>query len=48
MVTDVPPEAVEFIQNDDIQVISFPRGYQYLIAFNSRTPPFKSPPCDGR
>jgi peptide/nickel transport system substrate-binding protein len=42
MVTDVPPEAVEFIQNDDIQVISFPRGYQFLIAFNSAAPVFKS------
>jgi len=43
MVTDVPPDAVEFIQNEDIQVISFPRSYEYLIAFNSRTPPFQSP-----
>jgi peptide/nickel transport system substrate-binding protein len=42
MVTDVPPDAVEFIQNEDIQVISFQRSYQYLIAFNSRTPPFES------
>jgi peptide/nickel transport system substrate-binding protein len=42
MVTDVPPEAVEFIQNDDIQVISYPRGYQFLIAFNSAQPLFKS------
>jgi peptide/nickel transport system substrate-binding protein len=43
MVTDVPPEVVQFIQNDDIQVISFPRGYQYLIAFNSALPLFQSP-----
>ena len=42
MVTDVPPEAVEFIQNDDIQVISFPRGYQFLVAFNSMVPLFRS------
>lgn len=42
MVTDVPPEAVEFIQSDDIQVISFPRGYQFLVAFNSAAAPFKS------
>ena len=42
MVTDVPPEAVEFIQNDDIQVISFRRAFQYLIAFNSASPLFKS------
>ncbi len=43
MVTDVPPDAVEFIRNDQIQVISFARWYQYLIAFNSRRPPFDSP-----
>jgi peptide/nickel transport system substrate-binding protein len=42
MVTDVPPEAVEFIQNDEIQVISFQRSYEYLIAFNSRMQPFRS------
>jgi ABC-type transport system substrate-binding protein len=42
MVTDVPPEAVEFIRNDDIQVISFARSYQFLIAFNSARPPFSS------
>ena len=42
MVTDVPPEAVEFIQNDDIRVISFPRSYQFLIAFNSRNARFRS------
>ena len=42
MVTDVPPEAVEFIKNDDIQVVSFPRGYQFLIAFNSQAAPFRS------
>jgi peptide/nickel transport system substrate-binding protein len=42
MVTDVPPEAVEFIRNDDIQVISFPRGSQFLVAFNSAEAPFKS------
>jgi ABC-type transport system substrate-binding protein len=43
MVTDVPPDAVEFIRNDQIQVIGFGRWYQYLIAFNSRRPPFDSP-----
>jgi peptide/nickel transport system substrate-binding protein len=39
MVTDVPPEAVEFIRNDQIQVLPFQRRYQYLIAFNSRKAP---------
>jgi peptide/nickel transport system substrate-binding protein len=42
MVTDVPPEAVEFIRNDEIQVISFARSYQFLIAFNSAAPPFQN------
>jgi peptide/nickel transport system substrate-binding protein len=43
MVTDVPPTAVEFIQNDTVQVVSFPRRYQYVVAFNSQRLPFKSP-----
>jgi ABC-type transport system substrate-binding protein len=43
MVTDVPPQAVEFISNDDVQVIPFERRYQYVIAFNSSKPPFNSP-----
>ena len=43
MVTDVPPEAVEFIHNDDVQVIPFERRYQYLVAFNSAKRPFSSP-----
>jgi peptide/nickel transport system substrate-binding protein len=34
MVTDVPPEAVEFIRNDDIQVVPYARSYQFVIAFN--------------
>lgn len=42
MVTDVPPEAVDFIRNDDVQVISFARSYQFLVAFNSQAGPFKS------
>jgi peptide/nickel transport system substrate-binding protein len=42
MVTDVPPEAVEFIRSDDIEVISFARSYQFLVAFNSQAVPFKS------
>lgn len=42
MVTDVPPEALEFVQNQDVQVISFARRYQFLIAFNSRRFPFTS------
>ena len=43
MVTDVPYDAVEFISNDQVQVIPFERRYQYLVAFNSDRQPFKSP-----
>jgi len=43
MASDVPPEAVEFISNDQVQVIPFVRRYQYLIAFNSTRKPFSSP-----
>src|SRR5205823_2272797 len=43
MVTDVPPDAVEFIQNDQVRVVSFGRRYQYLVAFNSAKPPFNAP-----
>jgi len=43
MASDVPPEAVEFISNDEVQVIPFVRRYQYLIAFNSSKKPFSSP-----
>jgi peptide/nickel transport system substrate-binding protein len=42
MVTDVPPEAIDFIRNGEVQVISFPRRYQFLVAFNSQKPPFTS------
>jgi peptide/nickel transport system substrate-binding protein len=41
-VNDVPPEAVDFIRNDDIQVMWYPRWFQFLIAFNSQRPPFAS------
>lgn len=43
MVTDVPPDAVEFISNDQVRVISFGRRYQYLVAFNSARAPFSNP-----
>jgi peptide/nickel transport system substrate-binding protein len=43
MVTNVPQDAVEFISNDDVRVVSFERRYQYLVAFNSRKPPLNSP-----
>jgi peptide/nickel transport system substrate-binding protein len=43
MVSDVPAEAVEFIQNDDVQVVNYKRWYQFLIAFNSSNDPFTKP-----
>jgi ABC-type transport system substrate-binding protein len=43
MVTEVPPDAVEFVRNDDVQVISFDRRYEYVVAFNSKKPPFNAP-----
>jgi peptide/nickel transport system substrate-binding protein len=42
MVTDVPPDAVEFMSNQDVRVVSFGRRYQYLVALNSRKSPFNS------
>jgi peptide/nickel transport system substrate-binding protein len=43
MVSDVPAEAVEFVQNDDVQVINYKRWYQFMIAFNSSKEPFTNP-----
>jgi peptide/nickel transport system substrate-binding protein len=43
MVTDVPADAVEFIRNDDVRVVSFARRYQYLVGFNARHAPFNLP-----
>lgn len=42
MVSDVPPDAAEFVRSNDVQVLSFARGYQYIVAFNSRQAPFSS------
>jgi peptide/nickel transport system substrate-binding protein len=38
MATDVPHDAVDFLQNSEIQVVSFTRRYQFMVAFNSRRP----------
>jgi peptide/nickel transport system substrate-binding protein len=43
MLYDASAEAVDFIRNDDVQVISVPRWYQYHLAFNSRHRVLKSP-----
>ena len=42
MVTNVPPEAVEFVSNDQVQVVTIPRFFQFMIVFNSSKPPFRS------
>jgi peptide/nickel transport system substrate-binding protein len=43
MVTNVPHDALEFLDLGQVQVQSFLRPYQFLIAFNSAKPPFTSP-----
>ena len=43
MVTDLPPDTVDLVRNDEIQVRSFSRPYQYLVAFNSKHPKFSNP-----
>lgn len=43
LVYDVPADAVQFIRNDDVEVVSVPRWYQHLLAFNSHNGPLRSP-----
>jgi ABC-type transport system substrate-binding protein len=43
MVTDLPPDTVELIRNDNVNIMSFSRNYQYLIAFNGRSRKFANP-----
>jgi len=43
MVTNVPAGAVDFVRSDRVLVASFPRVYQYAIAFNSARAPFRDP-----
>ena len=43
MVTDVPAGSVEFIQNDEINVVAWQRWYQFVVAFNSGHGPLQSP-----
>ena len=42
MVYDVPADAVDFIRNDDVAVVSVPRAYQYQLVFDLQRGPFKS------
>ena len=42
MVYDVPADTVQFIRNEDVEVVSVPRAYQYHVTFNSHRGPFKS------
>ena len=43
MVSDVPADAVAFIRNDEVQIESFARRYQFQIAFNSQKGALRSP-----
>ena len=43
MVYDVPADAVEFIRNDDIGVVTVPRWYQHVLTLNGHNPRFRSP-----
>ncbi|MEQ1573574.1 MAG: ABC transporter substrate-binding protein [Vicinamibacterales bacterium] len=43
LVTNVSPDALQFVRSDSIRVTSHLRRYQYLVAFNSTRPPFVSP-----
>lgn len=43
MVTDVPGEAVEFVGNNQVDVIRYKRRYQYMLAFNSSHPSLSTP-----
>jgi peptide/nickel transport system substrate-binding protein len=43
MLYDAPADAIDFVRNDDVEVISVPRWYQYHLAFNSRHGVLKSP-----
>jgi peptide/nickel transport system substrate-binding protein len=42
MVTNVPPDALEFVSTEDVQMFSFNRPFQYMLAFNSRRSPLDS------
>jgi peptide/nickel transport system substrate-binding protein len=42
MLYDVPVDGVEFIRNDDVEVISVPRWYQYHLAFNAHAGALRS------
>lgn len=43
MLYDVPADGVEFVRNDNVEVISVPRWYQYDLTFNAHRPVLKSP-----
>lgn len=43
MVYDVPADTVEFIRNDDVDVVSVPRWYQHVLTLNGRDARFRSP-----
>ena len=42
MVYDVPADAVEFVRNENVEVVSVPRWYQHHLTFNAHDQRFKS------
>lgn len=43
MAYDVPADTVQFVRNEDVEVVEVPRWYQHQLAFNSHRGPLKSP-----
>lgn len=43
VVYDVPVDAIEFVRNEEIEVVSVPRWYQHHLTFNLRDRRFRSP-----
>lgn len=43
MAYDVPVDVVDFVRNEDVDIVSVPRWYQYQLIFNQADPRFRSP-----
>lgn len=43
MVADLPPDTVELIRNESVRIISFPRGYQYMVGLSGRSSKLADP-----
>ena len=42
MMMEIPPNSVEFAENENVQAISFPHWYQFVLALNLTKPLFQS------